>query len=214
MVQHNKIILTPDQEQYLINNFSTTIHYTLCEHLGISKRTLVRMARERGLEKDMSAIEGQRRERISKSVKRAFLMNGYKGNPQNGEKTRFKPGYNAIEFFGEEKFREMHKKAIEARKRLYAEEHARVTFGLPQKTKIRVTKQPRQKILDRCYLKKRGYILDESNCIAYYTPDTNRATRMEHGWGKRIRYYYKFKPIENHEEEYQREPRILAVAGE
>ena len=60
----NKVLLTPEQEDYLQKNYATVIHHTLCETLGISKRTLVRIARERGLVKDMEAIEGQRRERL------------------------------------------------------------------------------------------------------------------------------------------------------
>ena len=57
---------------------------------------------------------------------------------------------------------------------------------------MHLKKQPRQKIWQRCYLKKRGYILDERNNIAYYTDTTLRATRME----SRPKRYYTFKPYE------------------
>ena len=68
------------------------------------------------------------------------------------------------------------------------DERMRVRMGKPQLTKMRVTRQPHQKILDRSYLKKRGYILDEVNVIAYWTPETQRATRLEAG----PRRFYKF----------------------
>lgn len=189
----NKIILTPEQEEWLDANFATVIHHTICETLGISKRSLIRIARERGLVKDMKAIEGQRRERLSKSLRRSIAMARRKETGSaNGVGTRFKKGYKAIDFFGEEKFREMHKKAAETRKRHFTEDQIRYRWGLPQKSRMRVSNQPRQKIQDRCYLKMRGYIMDEANCIAYWTPETRRATRME----ARPRRFYSFKPYQ------------------
>lgn len=192
MIPKNKVFLTPEQESYLVDNYSTTINYTLCKTLGVCPHTITRLARELGLKKDMPAIEWQRRERISKAVHHTILVRGVKRHPENGAKTRFKTGFKPREVFGEEKFIQMHKKTVETRKKIYAEERARVSFGLPQRTKIRVKRQPRQKILDRSYLKRRGYILDERNNIAYYTPETRRATRME----AKPKRFYTFKPYE------------------
>ena len=71
-------------------------------------------------------------------------------------------------------------------------ERARVLFGLEQKTKIKIRREPSRKTDQRSYLKRRGYIIDEHELIAYYTPDTRRATRLEKGiYG---RSYYAFKP--------------------
>ncbi len=189
----NKVLLTPEQEDYLQKNYATVIHHTLCETLGISKRTLVRIARERGLVKDMKAIEGQRRERLSSALRHSIAMDRRKNTgPENGIGSRFQKGYNAIEFFGEEKFREMHRKAQETRRQHFLEDRARYRWGLPLKYRMRVSCQPREKILTRSYLKKRGYILDEDNCIAYWTPETRRATRLE----ARPRKFYYFKPYQ------------------
>ena len=193
MTPPNKIFLTSEQETYLVNNYETVINHTLCKHLGISPRTLTRLSRERGLVKDLAAIEGQRLERLSKSLRMTFLLRGGNNHSENGLRTQFKPGFKPRELFGEEKFRNMHRKAVETRKARFAEERARVSFGLPQRTNMRVKKQPRQKILDRAYLKRRGYVLDEANNIAYYTDETRRATRME----AMPRRFYIFKPYED-----------------
>jgi hypothetical protein len=193
MVPANKIILTPEQESYLRENYATIIHHTLCQHLGISERTLVRIARDMGLRKDMMAIEGQRRERISKSLKEMFIRNPGKKHPENGQKTQFKPGYNAIEFFGEEKFKEMHRKSVETRRKRYEEDRVRKKWGLPQLTNMRVIRQPRQKVLDRSYFKRLGYIIDNENNIAYWTDETHRATKLE----LKPRFF-KFMPYEQH----------------
>ena len=185
--------LTPEEEAYLLENYATTLNRDLAKHLHTSKRTLARWARKYGLVKDMEAIEPQRRALISKLAHLALIFHDYKKRPLNGIETRFKPGYNARELFGEEKFKEMHRKTVETRRKTFMEERARVAFGLPQKTKMRVKKQPKQKILDRSYLKRRGYILDERENIAYYTDKTQRATRLE-AMPKR---YYSFKPYQD-----------------
>lgn len=196
----NKIILTPEQEQYLRDNYATVIHHTLCKHLGVSVRTLVRMAKARGLVKDMEAIAGQKSERISAALRHLSRIGKLKhSGPENGKATRFKNGFHAKELFGEEKFAEMHRKAAEARRKTLREERARVAFGLPQRTKLRVKRQPRQKIEDRCYLKRLGYILDEANNIAYYTESTRRATVLE----SRPKRFYTFKPYAEHQREHQ-----------
>lgn len=91
---------------------------------------------------------------------------------------------------------EVIEKRVATYRRTLREERARVTFGLPQKTKAKVKRQPRRKCSQRAYLKRLGYILDEPNCVAYYTQDTTRAVRMERNWdGKRN--YYKFKPYQD-----------------
>ena len=192
-VPANKIILTEEQEAWLRENYATVIHHTICKKLGISPRTLVRMAHARGLVKDMNAIQGQKGERVSAALRRKYLMEGFKFRPENGMATRFKPGYDARELFGDEAFDIMHRKASEARKKTFREERARVAFGLPQRTRLRVRRQPKQKIQDRCYLKRRGYILDDENNIAYWTENTRRATKME-SWPRRFYTFKQWKP--------------------
>ena len=102
-------------------------------------------------------------------------------------------------------------KRVESYKKTFREEQVRRKWGLLQRTKIKVLRQPKQKCSQRSYLKSLGYILDEKKCVAYYTEDTIRAVRMEKDWSKKIHQYYKFLP---YEDEHQREPGLLAVAGE
>lgn len=85
-------------------------------------------------------------------------------------------------------------KRVETYKKTFREEQVRRKWGVHQLTKIKVLKQPKAKCSQRYYLKHLGYILDEQNCVAYYTEETTRAVKMERGWSKRIFNYYKFKP--------------------
>lgn len=193
MIPYNKIVLTDEQVAWLKDNYATTLNNTIRKHLGISMRTLNRFAKSMGLSKDHDTIEVLRCERIAIEARKRSLLGKYKGTPENGLKTRFKPGYKARDLFGAEKFAEMHRKTVETRRKTYMEERARVAFGLPQRTKMRVSRQPRQKIYQRYYLKKHGYILDEPNCIAYWTDATQRATKLE----AMPKKFYTFKRYEN-----------------
>lgn len=76
-------------------------------------------------------------------------------------------------------------------RKTYRTEKARVLFGLPQKTKIRVRRQPKKLTDHRNYLIRRGYIIDDVEKIAYWTEETRRATRLE----AKPRWIYYFKPL-------------------
>jgi hypothetical protein len=91
--------------------------------------------------------------------------------------------------------REAIQRRIEAYNMTYREEKARCVFGLPKKTKIRVRREPIQKKSQRTYLRGRGYIIDRENNIAYWTPNTRRAVRMEAYTKKKS--YYKFLSYED-----------------
>jgi hypothetical protein len=88
-------------------------------------------------------------------------------------------------------------KRVEHYKKTFREEQVRRRWGIHQLTKIKVLQQPRAKCSQRSYLKKLGYVLDETNCIAYWTEETTRAVKMERDWSKKVHQYYKFKPYED-----------------
>ena len=90
-------------------------------------------------------------------------------------------------------------KRVESYKKTFREEQVRRKWGVHQLTKIKVLQQPKQKVSQRSYLKKLGYILDETNNIAYWTEETTRAVKMERDWSKKIHQYYKFMPYAEHQ---------------
>lgn len=70
-------------------------------------------------------------------------------------------------------------KRVKTYKETYRLDEMRTRWGLEQRTKIRLphgTKHYRDQI---SYLKGLGYIVDETKKIAYYTPGTHRARRLE-----------------------------------
>lgn len=91
------------------------------------------------------------------------------------------------------------KRAI-TRAKLYEADKMRIRWGLKQKTNRHFRIEPRARLLQRNRLERLGYIVDQDRLIAYYTPQTKRATRIEkvprgkqvgsiHGW-------YDFAPLE------------------
>lgn len=195
MGKTDKIALTPEQERWLVAHFRHTKNDDIMERLGISHSTLHRKARELGLTKTRQFMRKVQREAADKA-KASHLRNGT--YPPKGyiiprsEEFRFKAGVTPVERLGKRGERKRIERSAESRRKTFREERARALFGVPRKTGLRVVREPRGKTCQRWYLKKRGYILDERELIAYWTEDTRRATILE---GK-PRKWYRFRPLE------------------
>ncbi len=100
---------------------------------------------------------------------------------------------------------EAYSKRLESMLKLHRVEKCRIRFGLEQKTKRHYRVEPIAKQYQRNYLRSLGYIIDEANLVAYYTPGTHRATRIEaipRGTTKgSIHTYYDFRPYGEREQE-------------
>ena len=179
---------------YLVRHFKDTDNEYLAMRLGISESTLHRLARRYGLTKTRAHVRQMQRE----AVAAAKAYNTAHGNyPPKGyriprsEEFWFKKGVTSRQRLGKAKERRRIEKAVATRKVRMEDERMRVRLGLPQLTKMKVSRQPKRQILDRSYLKRRGYVVDDSRMIAYWTPQTRRATKLE-AMPKR---YYEFKPL-------------------
>lgn len=195
MGKTDRITLTPEQERWLKAHFRHTRNEEIGERLGISQSSLHRFARELGLTKTRQFMRKVQRNAADKA-KESHLRNGT--YPPKGyviprsEEFRFKTGVTPVERLGKRRERKRVERAVESRRKTFREEKARALFGVPRKTRLRVVREPRGKTCQRWYLKKRGYILDERELIAYWTEDTRRATILE---GK-PRRWYRFRPLE------------------
>lgn len=192
MGKTDRITLTPEQERWLVKHFKHTRNEEIGERLGISQSSLHRFARELGLTKSRQHMRKTQMNAAAKA-KASHLRNGT--YPPKGyviprsEESQFKAGETSVQRLGKARERRRVEKSAESRRKTFKLERARKLFGLPQKTRMRVLREPRGKILDRYYLKKRGYILDESELIAYWTPETRRSPRLEAG----PRRWYRFE---------------------
>jgi len=160
--------MTKEQIAFIRKNFSDMRNIDLAAAAGVSKSSVCRV---------------QRMYHLRKSEAHNTLMGRKAGLASNESR-----GGVALNITPE-----VIAKRVETLKKTIRLERARVLFGLEQKTRLKVRKEPRPKRRQRCYLKQHGYIVDEQNNIAYWTESTVRAPIMEKG--KRNRQYYKFKPI-------------------
>lgn len=183
---------TPQQIQYLIDNYPNTLNAELAKHLGISMRTVARVASSLNLAKSQEFI--LERNRMAASATRLWHQN----NPKppgyripNSEKNLFRKGESITARYGEEKNQKAIAKRTASRKETVKKERRRILFGLPQRTKMRLTRTPQEKVFLRFYLRKKGYIVDEKKRIAFYTDTTQRGKRIE----RKQQPWYTFAPL-------------------
>ena len=162
--------MTPEQIAFIRRNFANMRNCDLAEQAGLSESSVCRV---------------QQMYRLRKSAEHNTRM----GRKAGLASLEARGGAQICEFTPE-----IIAKRIASYKQTLREERARVLFGLNQKTRMKVKKEPRPKRRQRCYLKAHGYIIDKENNIAYWTEQTERAPIMEKG--NRNRQYYKFRPYE------------------
>lgn len=182
MGKTEKIILTPEQEAWLLNHFKHTRNEDVAEKLGISLRSVSRIANKTGLKKSKQFIRKCQLDAAEKA-KRYHMANGTyppKGYAiPNREKGYFQKGVKPIERLGAQKDAERAVKAQQSRMQTWRLEKARALYGLPRQTKLLVVRRPRKQTMLRYYLKKLGYIIERGSCVAYYDKRTKRSLTLE-----------------------------------
>ena len=169
--------LTREQIDYIRKNFADTPNKELAKYLGIS----------------LSSISNvQKKYHLVKSPEHSHAMHRLSGIASSSS-------WGKIELTPE-----VLKKRAASFKKTWRTENARIRFGLEQKTKIHLARCSREKVRQNYYLRQRGYIIDEKNLVAYYTPETKRATRMEAiPRGVKvgsIKPFYSFRPIDDRDD--------------
>jgi hypothetical protein len=184
--------ITASQEAWLIKHYKHTKNAEVAAYLGISQSTMHRIVRKLGLKKTPQFMR-KCQQATTAAAKESHLRNGT--YPPKGyvipNRPTFPKGVSNVERFGKRKEAERIRKSTESREKTRKSERARATFGLPQRTKLRVIPIPRAKVYLRWYLKSRGYILDEITRVAYYDENTKRGKRIE----EKPQRWYKFLPM-------------------
>ena len=111
-----RIILTPEQEAWLVKHFKHTKNADVAQKLGVSLRSVNRLAERRGLKKSKQFIT-KCQENATAKAHESNLRNGTyppKGYLiPNSEKGQFKKGERPIDRLGEKKEEERVAKAAE-----------------------------------------------------------------------------------------------------
>lgn len=193
-----KIILSEKQQRYLVAHFKHTTNRELCDRLGLKQRTLIKWARALGLQKSRQYLRTMRQE----SIKAAIAANAINGFPPPGyqipgrERHCFRKGESNLQRFGKRIEAERRRRSAEGIRAMIRRERARIAFGLEQATRRRLVHQSPRKIELRCYLKRRGYTIDEEQGIAFWDESTQRCPRLEKIGNEWFRYAEKGKGSE------------------
>lgn len=176
------IVLTEQQEAWLTKHFKHTKNAEIASRLGISERSVNRLAKRRGLTKSKQFIRKTQLEAAAKAnesnrINGTYPPKGYK--IPRSEEFWFKKGESNIDRFGVKKNAERIVNNTQSRKETFRLEKARALYGLPRQTKLQVIKRPRRQIDMRYYLRKRGYIIERGSMTVYYNENTNRSLELE-----------------------------------
>lgn len=132
-----KIYWTPVMLDRLKNEFPTSYNRKLAADLGVSMRSLIRKARELGIEKEAGFLD-KRRNEISRMASEAKPPNPTKGKKgwcvPNSEATRFKPGQPSRM----KTDRELAQKVRRKRNETIRRERIRLKIGLKPLTKLKL----------------------------------------------------------------------------
>lgn len=180
--KYSKVILSDTEQQWMRENFGITKNAEVAAFLCISPRTVVRIARDMGLEKHTDFTKAMQRN-AAEHAARANRANGGNAGAKNlllyGKAYQFKKGERQKDKMSAEAFDAMHRRIGEQRKNTIKAEKRRVLFGLEQKTKLRVVQAPKEKICLRNALRKKGYEIARASNEAFITAATHRSKVME-----------------------------------
>ncbi|SFK99302.1 hypothetical protein SAMN05216357_11052 [Porphyromonadaceae bacterium KH3CP3RA] len=128
---------TDEMIEFITSKFATSFNRDLADELGVGMRTMIRKARELGLEKEPGFLDKKRKE-ISQMAKEARSPNPTKGQKgwsvPGGEKYRFKPGHVPAMKDNPELIERVHRKRNET----IRNEKFRLKVGLEPETKLRL----------------------------------------------------------------------------
>ena len=176
------IKVTPEQLEWLKKHFKHTKNEEIARKLGISLRSVNRLASKIGLQKTKQFIRKCQLEAAQKANESNRINGNYppKGYAiPNREKNWIKKGEKPIDRLGAKKEAERVAKSAASRAKTFQIERARALYGIPQQTKMSVVKHPRKQIQMRYYLRKLGYIAKRGSNVIYYNNETKRSLKLE-----------------------------------
>jgi len=192
-----KVAVTDAQREWLGMHFRDTRNKDIMERFGWSHGFLHRLAREMGLAKT-AEFTRRCRAAAAEAARESHVIHGTyppKGYVIPGsEAHRFRPGETCLQRLGAEGDRMRLERAAETMRALRREERARRTFGVPQRTRLRVRRRPRRFYTGTWYLRSRGYEVDTESLVAYYDGNTRRCRVLERmGRDPGRGHYFDFK---------------------
>lgn len=180
-----KTIVTAADELWLVEHYADTKNADILKHLGWSPcawRTLRRAAHRLGLKKSAAFM----RRCQAHTTECARIANQGEGNAgkvnllKYGRVHQFRKGENNTMRNGEDNERRRLAKMRETRNATIRRERVRINWGLEQRTRLKLVREPRERTLLRHNFKARGYDVPCRGTMTIgYDGQTRRSAVME-----------------------------------
>lgn len=171
------------QLDYLVANFADTKNDDLTAHIGVSLRTMHRMASALGLRKSPEFMAACHAATVAAAAAANRETGGNAGKINllnNCHRFWFRKGETLRDRIGEERERESRRKSREKRNETIRKERMRINWGLEQRTRMKLVSEPQARTMYRATLKRRGYVIPERGaCVVYYTTASRRSALVE-----------------------------------
>lgn len=190
-------MLTEEQIDWLIKAYPNTSTKVIAEKLGVSVSAVHSVASRRKVRKSEEYMK-----QVISNMNDASVQNYWKNGATEKQKAHYErlrrmrianKGKTRKDLYGEARATEIGKACGSAQREHFRKERIRISWGLPQRTKLKVINQGRKKVNIRYELRKGGYIEDVENHTFYYPPNIVRQKVRERNATKK--YNIKFKPL-------------------
>lgn len=198
--------LNEQEVAWIVKHFKHTKNKDIMLRFGIGEATLHRIARKHGLKKSRQQMHKMQAEATEEARRTCRSYGIYDQTAQRmrevqlnykerGERNPngFLPGQSNKDRLSPKRFRECMDKIHRKRNETIRRDRARITFGLPQKTKLKLTLCDAVTLRKRAYyrwqLDCHNYIVERGATTVYYDEQTCRSAIIETNaqkWGIRI----------------------------
>lgn len=200
-------MLTEKEVGWIIRHYQHTKNEDIMRKFGIGESSLHRIARKHGLKKSRQQMKKTQQEATQAAWQACKDYGVYEeASRRMTEKMKamsargeyipgsFMPGQSNKDRLTPKRFKECIEKGRKKRNETIRKERVRIHWGLPQKTKIKLTydgynETHRRKTNHRHLFRKYGYIVERGGDTVYYDEETVRHPKMEanaHLYGLRV----------------------------
>ena len=175
---------------WIIKHFKHTPNNTIMNKFNIGESTLHRIAKKYGLKKTKQYLHKSCQTNSKKAIEICRRYNVYEACAEfsrqrwekwkaEGRQVGFKKGESNRERLSPSAYKKMLEKMSTTRREIIRKDKIRINWGLPQKTKLKLTSPGRKAIVYRHLLKKLNYIVQRGDMRVYYDEHTNRKLTTE-----------------------------------
>ena len=182
--------LSEKEVSWIVRHYAHTRNYDIMARFSIGESTLHRIARKHGLTKSRHFMRKSQLAAVNIAVSICYQHGIYEENAvrarqqaadrkERGQHIGFLPGESNKTRFSHRRFRSIVEKSAETRRATIRAERRRILFGLPQRTKLKLTSGGRQRVSHRYLFRKRNCIVPRGSNEIFYDELTNRSSAME-----------------------------------